>query len=74
MTIWSAVPLQNNVVISTKEQNEARQIHAFEDMGIEKENIYLDKQSGKSADRPKLKEILAFICRNGRLYLLIMVT
>ena len=50
--------------VSSKEQNEARQIRAFEDMGIEKENIYLDKQSGKSADRPKLKEMLAFIRRD----------
>lgn len=45
--------------VSTKEQNEARQIRAFEDEGIEK--VYLDKQSGKDADRPQLKEMLAFI-------------
>ena len=50
--------------VSTKEQNQARQIRAFEDMGIEKENIYLAKQSGKSTDRPKLKEMLAFIRRD----------
>ena len=45
--------------VSTKEQNEARQIRAFEEMGIEK--VYLDKQSGKNADRPQLKEMLSFI-------------
>lgn len=45
--------------VSTKEQNEARQIKLFEDEGIEK--VYLDKQSGKDADRPQLKEMLAFI-------------
>ena len=50
--------------VSTKEQNEARQIRAFEELGIEKENIYLDKQSGKNTERPKLKEMLAFIRRD----------
>lgn len=45
--------------VSTKEQNEARQIRAFEDEGIEK--VFLDKQSGKNADRPQLKEMLSFI-------------
>lgn len=45
--------------VSTQEQNEARQISAFSAMGIEK--VFLDKQSGKSADRPQLKEMLAFI-------------
>ena len=45
--------------VSTKEQNEARQIRAFEELGIEK--IYLDKQSGKTAERPQLKEMLGFI-------------
>ena len=45
--------------VSTKEQNEARQIRAFEELGIEK--VFLDKQSGKDADRPQLKEMLSFI-------------
>ena len=45
--------------VSTKEQNESRQIRAFEDEGIEK--VFLDKQSGKNADRPKLNEMLSFI-------------
>lgn len=45
--------------VSTKEQNEARQIKAFEELGVEA--VYIDKQSGKDADRPKLKEMLAFI-------------
>ena len=45
--------------VSTKEQNEARQIRAFEELSGEK--IYLDKQSGKNAERPQLKEMLAFI-------------
>ena len=52
------------VRVSTVEQNEARQIKALTEKGVELENIYTDKQSGKNTDRPKLKELLAF-CRKG---------
>ena len=45
--------------VSTKEQNEGRQIKLFTDLGIEK--VFLDKQSGKDADRQQLKEMLSFI-------------
>ena len=50
--------------VSTIEQNEDRQIKAAEDLGIEKENIFLDKQTGKNADRKELKRLLEF-CRKG---------
>lgn len=33
--------------VSTKEQNEQRQIIALQAFGIEEQCIYLDKQSGK---------------------------
>jgi len=47
---------------STVEQNEARQIVLFKELGVEK--YYLDKLSGKNTDRPQLKEMLSFV-RNG---------
>ena len=47
--------------VSTEEQNEARQIVIAKQMGIDNaEQIYIDKQSGKNTNRPKLKEMLAF--------------
>lgn len=49
--------------VSTVEQNEARQIEALLARGVERENLYIDKQSGKDADRPKLKELLSFVRR-----------
>ena len=48
--------------VSSPDQKEERQIRAFKDAGIEK--IYIDKQSGKSVDRPQLREMLSFI-RDG---------
>lgn len=49
------------VRVSSKEQNEERQIVAFKDYGIDKRDIYIDKQSGKDFDREQyniLKHIL----------------
>lgn len=45
--------------VSTEEQNEARQIKAFEERGIEK--VFIDKQSGKDTNRPQLKKMIEFI-------------
>lgn len=45
------------VRVSTKEQNEARQIQSMTDAGVEK--IYMDKQSGKDFDRPEYQKMIA---------------
>lgn len=44
--------------VSTKEQNEARQIVSLQDFGIEIENIFVDKQSGKDFEREKYRELV----------------
>ena len=44
--------------VSTKEQNEQRQIIALNDFGIAGEAIYLDKQSGKDFARPQYQKLL----------------
>lgn len=44
--------------VSTKEQNEARQLAALEAFGVEKRRIFLDKQSGKDFDRPQYQSLL----------------
>ncbi len=49
---------------STVEQNEARQVKAMLDYGIDRENLFIDKMSGKNTDRPQLKAMLQF-CRRG---------
>lgn len=50
------------VRVSTEEQNEARQIVALREKGVSK--LFIDKKSGKNADREALKEMLAFV-RDG---------
>ncbi len=44
--------------VSTKEQNERRQIAALQDFGIERKRIYADKQSGKDFERTQYKKLL----------------
>ena len=41
------------VRVSTKDQNEARQMIAMREFGIEDKCIFLDKQSGKDFNRPQ---------------------
>ena len=53
---------------STIEQNEARQLKLAEQLGIEKENIFIDKQSGKNADRKALKDMIKFARRGDTIY------
>lgn len=40
------------VRVSTREQNEARQMKAMSEIEVPTENIYMDKQSGKDFKRP----------------------
>lgn len=69
--------------VSSKEQNEDRQINAFKDYNIDERDIYIDKQSGKDFNREQyniLKHILRendilvikSIDRLGRNYNMIM--
>ena len=44
--------------VSTKEQNEARQLTALREMGIPSENVYLDKQSGADFERVQYRRML----------------
>lgn len=46
------------VRVSTKEQNEDRQLDAMEAYGVLPEHIYLDKQSGKDFERPAYTKLL----------------
>lgn len=53
---------------STKQQNEARQIEYARELGIEGKNIFIDKKSGKNADRPALKDMLSRLREGDEVY------
>ena len=55
--------------VSTREQNEDRQIIALKEMGVPEENIFLDKLSGKNFERPQYKKLLRKLNGNAVLYI-----
>jgi DNA invertase Pin-like site-specific DNA recombinase len=46
------------VRVSTKEQNEDRQLIALHELGLTDKYIYVDKQSGKDFNRPQYQRLL----------------
>ena len=46
------------VRVSTREQNEDRQMIALRDVAVPERNIYVDKQSGKDFERPQYKRLM----------------
>ncbi len=57
------------VRVSSKDQNEDRQMIALYEVGIPRANIFVDKQSGKSFDRPQYKKMLERIKSNDLIYI-----
>ena len=44
--------------VSSKDQNEERQIVALREFGVGAKQIYLDKQSGKDFERPQYQKMI----------------
>ncbi|MBQ7932853.1 MAG: recombinase family protein [Clostridia bacterium] len=57
------------VRVSTREQNEDRQLIALREVGVEERNIFLDKQSGKDFERPQYRKLLRKLKRDDLLYI-----
>lgn len=57
------------VRVSTREQNEDRQLIALHESGVLQKNIYMDKQSGKDFNRPQYKKLLKKIKPGDLLYI-----
>ena len=57
------------VRVSTKEQNEDRQLLALHEVAVPEKNIYLDKQSGKDFDRPRYRRLLQKLKPADMLYI-----
>ena len=54
--------------VSSKDQNEARQLEDVEKLNIPKENVYIDKQSGKDFDRPEYQRLISTIQEGDIVY------
>lgn len=55
--------------VSTKEQNEERQVIALRESGVTDNHIFMDKQSGKDFDRPQYQIMIQKMKRGDVLYI-----
>ena len=55
--------------VSTREQNEDRQMIAMQGLNIPEKNIFMDKQSGKDFERPQYKRMVRRLKRDDLLYI-----
>jgi DNA invertase Pin-like site-specific DNA recombinase len=64
-----SITIYGYVRVSTKEQNEDRQLIALHEVGVPVKNIYMDKQSGKDFNRPQYMKLLRKIKSGELLYI-----
>lgn len=57
------------VRVSSKDQNEDRQVITMREMQIPDENIFIDKQSGKDFNRPQYKKMLRKVKSDDLIYI-----
>lgn len=55
--------------VSTREQNENRQLIALREMSVPEKNIYMDKHSGKDFNRPQYKKLVKKLKPGDLLYI-----
>ena len=55
--------------VSTREQNEERQLFALRAMSIPEQNIFIDKQSGKDFERPQYKRLFKKLKPDDLIYI-----
>ena len=57
------------VRVSSKDQNEDRQVITMREMQVPEENIFIDKQSGKDFNRPQYKRLLRKVKPDDLIYI-----
>ena len=60
--------LYGYIRVSTREQNEDRQLIALREMAVPEQNIFIDKQSGKDFNRPQYKKLVKKLRPDDLLY------
>ena len=63
------VSVYGYIRVSSKDQNEDRQVIAMREAGVPPRNIYIEKQSGKDFDRPQYKRLLRKMRKDDLLFI-----
>ena len=61
------------VRVSSKDQNEDRQVLCMKELQVPESNIFIDKQSGKDFNRPQFKKLLRKIKADDLIYIKALV-
>ena len=61
--------LYGYIRVSTRDQNEDRQLIALRELKIPEKNIFMDKQSGKDFNRPQYKRLVRKLKKDDLLYI-----
>jgi DNA invertase Pin-like site-specific DNA recombinase len=54
--------------VSSKDQNEARQVEKMRELGIDERHIFIDKESGKNFEREQYKAMVAMLREGDLVY------
>ena len=57
--------------VSSRDQNEDRQLLSLKQIGVLEKNIYLDKQSGRDFNRPQYRKMVRKLKKDDLLYITI---
>jgi DNA invertase Pin-like site-specific DNA recombinase len=71
--IKEVIEMANNIEfgygrVSSEDQNEARQVEKFRELGIEERHVFIDKKSGKDFDREQYKAMKAMLREGDVVY------
>lgn len=61
--------LYGYIRVSTREQNEDRQILALKELSVPEKNLFIDKQSGKDFERPQYRKMVRKLKKDDLLYI-----
>lgn len=66
-------PMAKNITfgyirVSSKDQNEARQVEKMRELGIDERHIFIDKESGKNFDREQYQAMVAMLREGDLVY------
>ena len=61
--------LYGYIRVSTRDQNEDRQILALKELSIPEKNLFIDKQSGKDFERPQYRKMVRKLKKDDLLYI-----
>ena len=61
--------LYGYIRVSTREQNEDRQLLALRELSVPEKNLFIDKRSGKDFERPQYRKMVRKLKKDDLLYI-----